>query len=67
MQMAKQYMKKMLTIPGYKGNKNQNHTKITPHPCYNGFLQQQQQQQQQQQMLVRIRGKRKSHTLLVET
>jgi hypothetical protein len=24
--------KKMLTIPGYKGNANQNHTKIPPHP-----------------------------------
>jgi hypothetical protein len=24
---------KMLTISGYKGNANQNHTKIPPHPC----------------------------------
>jgi hypothetical protein len=24
---------KMLTIPGHKGNANQNHTKIPPHPC----------------------------------
>jgi hypothetical protein len=23
----------MLTIPGHKGNANQNHTKIPPHPC----------------------------------
>jgi hypothetical protein len=23
---------KMLTIPGHKGNANQNHTKIPPHP-----------------------------------
>jgi hypothetical protein len=32
--MAKKTMKKMLTIPGYKGNANQNHTKIpiTPPP-----------------------------------
>jgi hypothetical protein len=25
--------KKMLTIPGHKGNANQNHTKIPPHSC----------------------------------
>jgi hypothetical protein len=24
---------KILTIPGHKGNANQNHTKIPPHPC----------------------------------
>jgi hypothetical protein len=24
---------KMLTIPGHKGNANQNHTKIPPHFC----------------------------------
>jgi hypothetical protein len=24
---------KMLTIPGHKGNANQNHTKIPPHSC----------------------------------
>jgi translation elongation factor EF-Tu-like GTPase len=24
---------KMLTISGHKGNANQNHTKIPPHPC----------------------------------
>jgi hypothetical protein len=27
------YTLKMLTIPGHKGNANQNHTKIPPHPC----------------------------------
>jgi hypothetical protein len=32
-QMAKKYMTKMLTISGHKGNANQNHTKIPPHPC----------------------------------
>jgi hypothetical protein len=32
-QMAKKNMKKMLTISGYKGNANQNHTKIPPHSC----------------------------------
>jgi hypothetical protein len=31
--MAKKHMKKMLTISGHKGNANQNHTKIPPHPC----------------------------------
>jgi hypothetical protein len=25
--------KKMLTIPGHKGNANENHTKIPPHTC----------------------------------
>jgi hypothetical protein len=32
-QMAKKHMKKMLAIPGRKGNANQNHTKIPPHSC----------------------------------
>jgi hypothetical protein len=32
-QMAKKTHEKMLTISGHKGNANQNHTKITPHPC----------------------------------
>jgi hypothetical protein len=32
-QMAKKHMKKMLTISSHKGNGNQNHTKIPPHPC----------------------------------
>jgi hypothetical protein len=30
--MAKKH-EKMLTISGHKGNANQNHTKIPPHPC----------------------------------
>jgi hypothetical protein len=30
-QMAKKTHEKMLTIPGHKGNVNQNHTKIPPH------------------------------------
>jgi hypothetical protein len=34
-QIAKKHMKKMLTISSNKGNANQNHTKIPPHPCYN--------------------------------
>jgi hypothetical protein len=32
-QMDKKNMKQMLTISGHKGNANQNHTKIPPHPC----------------------------------
>jgi hypothetical protein len=31
-QMAKKH-EKMLTISSNKGNANQNHNKITPHPC----------------------------------
>jgi hypothetical protein len=31
-QMTKKH-EKMLTIPGHKGNANQNHTMILPHPC----------------------------------
>jgi hypothetical protein len=31
-QMAKQ-REKMLTISSHKGNANENHTKIPPHPC----------------------------------
>jgi hypothetical protein len=33
LQMAKEAHKKRLTIPGDKGNANQNHTKIPPHSC----------------------------------
>jgi hypothetical protein len=29
----KKHMKKMLNIPGHKGNANQNHVKIPPHSC----------------------------------
>jgi hypothetical protein len=32
-QMAKNTHEKMFTISGHKGNANQNHTKIPPHPC----------------------------------
>jgi uridine kinase len=32
-QMAKKHMKKMLIIPGHKGNTNQNNIKIPPHFC----------------------------------
>jgi hypothetical protein len=47
--MAKKHMKKMLTIPGHKGNANQNHTKIPPHTCWNCYHQ----EHHQQQMLAR--------------
>jgi hypothetical protein len=29
----------MFTIPGHKGNANQNHTKILPHGCWNSYHQ----------------------------
>jgi predicted transcriptional regulator len=32
-QMAKKTHEKMLTVSSHKGNENQNHTKIPPHPC----------------------------------
>jgi hypothetical protein len=44
-QMAKKHMKKMFTIPGHKGNANQNHSKFPPHSCYNGCDQKHHQQQ----------------------
>jgi hypothetical protein len=40
----------MFTIPGHKGNANQNHTIIPPHSCYNSYHQ----KHHQQQMLVRM-------------
>jgi hypothetical protein len=51
---------KILTISSYKGNENQNHTKIPPHPGYNSHHQ----KQHQQQLLVRMWGKRNPHSLL---
>jgi hypothetical protein len=32
-QMAKKTHEKMVAISSHKGNANQNHTKIPPHPC----------------------------------
>jgi hypothetical protein len=32
-QMTKKTHEKMLTIPGHKGNANQNYIKIPPHSC----------------------------------
>jgi hypothetical protein len=40
----------MLTMPGHKGNANQNYTKIPLHSCYNSYPQ----KHHQQQMLVRM-------------
>jgi hypothetical protein len=56
-----QMAKKMLTISGCKGNANQNHTKIPPHPCWNSYHQ----KHHQQQVLVRMWRKRNPCTLLV--
>jgi hypothetical protein len=47
--------------PGHKGNATQNHTKIPPHSCQNGYRQ----ELKQLQMLVRIWRERNPHTLLV--
>jgi hypothetical protein len=44
-QMAKKTHEKMLTIPGHKGNANQNHTKILPHSYYNSHHPKHHQQQ----------------------
>jgi hypothetical protein len=33
MAKKKKTHEKMLTIPGKKGNANQKHTKVLPHPC----------------------------------
>jgi peptidoglycan/xylan/chitin deacetylase (PgdA/CDA1 family) len=38
-QMAKKTHYKMLIILGHKGNANQNHIKVPPHPCLNGYHQ----------------------------
>jgi hypothetical protein len=32
-QWSKNTLKEMVTIPGHKGNANQNHPKIPPHSC----------------------------------
>jgi hypothetical protein len=52
---------KMLTISGHKGNANQNHTKIPPHPCLNSYHQ----KHHHHQMMDRMWGKINLHTLLV--
>jgi hypothetical protein len=58
--MAKKH-EEMLTIPGHKGNANQNHIKIPPHSCCNVCHQ----EHKQQQMLEKMWGKRNACTLLV--
>jgi hypothetical protein len=50
----------MLTISSHKGNANQNHTKIPPHPCWNSHH-----QKHHNQVLTRMWGKRNPCTLLV--
>jgi hypothetical protein len=32
----------MPSIPGHKGNASQNHVKISPHSCWNGYHQEEQ-------------------------
>jgi hypothetical protein len=51
----------MLTMSSHKGNANQNHTKIPPHPYWNRHHQ----EHHHQQMLARICGKKYPHMLLV--
>jgi hypothetical protein len=43
-QMAKETHEEMFNIPGHKGNANQNHLKILPHSCLNGYHQEHKQQ-----------------------
>jgi hypothetical protein len=50
--------KERLNAPGHKGNANQNHVKIPPHPCWNSY-------HQEQQVLAKMWGKRNPHALLV--
>jgi hypothetical protein len=49
-QMGKNTHEEMLNIPTHKGNVNQNHIKILPHSCENGYHQ----EHRQQEMLVRM-------------
>jgi hypothetical protein len=51
----------MFNILNYKRNANQNDTEIPSQPSQNGYHQ----ENKQQQMLVRRKGKRDPHTLLV--
>jgi hypothetical protein len=41
---GKKTEKEMLSIPGHKGNVNQNNVKIPPHSCSNSYHQEHQQQ-----------------------
>jgi hypothetical protein len=51
----------MLTISGHKGNANQNHTEIPPHPYYNSHHQ----KHHQQYVLVRMWRKKSPNPMLV--
>jgi hypothetical protein len=51
----------MLTISSHKGNSNQNHTKILPHPYWNSYHQ----KYHHHQVLVRMWGKKNPRTLQV--
>jgi chorismate mutase len=54
----KKYMKKA-QHPCHKGNANQNHIKIPPYSCQNGYYE----ENKQQQMLARMWGKRNPHNV----
>jgi hypothetical protein len=58
--MAKKTHEKMLTIPGYKGNQNQNHTKIST-----SLLLEQLSSRTATTNVGEDAGKRNPHTLLV--
>jgi hypothetical protein len=58
---GKKTHEEMLTIPGHKGNANQNYTKIPPYSCLNGHHQ----EHKQQKKLTRMWEKMTPHTLLV--
>jgi hypothetical protein len=58
----KQAQKKIFTIPGHKGNANQNQIKIPPNSCQKSYHQ----EHKQHRMLVRMQGKIYPHTMLVE-
>ena len=50
-QMANKYMhEKMLNMTHYQRNANQNHNKITPHTCQNGYYEKDNKEQAVQKM-----------------
>jgi hypothetical protein len=59
MAKKKKHMKKCSASLAINKNANQNHVKIPPHSCYNGYHK----EHHQKQMLVRMWGKRNPHTL----
>jgi hypothetical protein len=58
--MSKKYLKNAHHL-SFKGNVNQNHTKIPPHTCKNSYHQ----KHHQQQVLAGMWGKGNAYTLLV--